>query len=90
MRTMFTPITIYTQPQCRSCDRVKELLTKEGIEFEAVDITQNSEAYTYVRDVLKVSSVPVIVTDTHEPIKGYQPDKLAELVDYYTASETGL
>ncbi|ASR86160.1 NrdH-like protein [Mycobacterium phage BobSwaget] len=90
MRTLFAPVTVYTQPLCKPCDRVKEKLTAAGIEFEAVDLLQNAEAYTYVKNVLKASSTPVIVTDTHDPIIGYQPDKLAELIDYHTASETGL
>jgi glutaredoxin-like protein NrdH len=88
--THFSPVTLYTQPLCKACDRVKDRLTEAGVAFDAVDITQNADAYTYVRDVLGAGSVPVIVTDTHKPIIGYQPDKLAELIDYYTASETGL
>ncbi|AMW64137.1 glutaredoxin [Mycobacterium phage EvilGenius] len=90
MRTMFAPVTVYTQPLCKPCDRVKEKLTAAGIEFDAVDLSANAEAYTYVRDVLKARSTPVILTDAFDPIIGYQPDKLAELVEYFTASETGL
>lgn len=88
--TMFAPVTVYSKPACRPCDRVKEKLTAAGIEFDDVNILQNDEAKTYVTQVLKAMSVPVIVTDTHEPILGYHPEKLAELIDYHTASETGL
>ncbi|AHJ86422.1 hypothetical protein 40AC_59 [Mycobacterium phage 40AC] len=90
MRTLFAPVTVYTQPLCKPCDRVKEKLTEAGVEFDAVDLMANAEAYTYVRDVLKASSTPVIVTDALDPIIGYQPDKLSELIDYFSASETGL
>ncbi|AXH46797.1 NrdH-like glutaredoxin [Mycobacterium phage Acolyte] len=90
MRTMFAPVTVYSQPLCRPCDRVKEKLKQAGIEFDEVNILQNDEAFTYVKEVLKAKATPVIVTDTHDPIIGYQPDKLAELVEYHTASETGL
>lgn len=88
--TLFAPITVYTQPHCKPCERVKEKLTKAGIQFEAVDLTLNNEAYDYVTKVLKVRSTPVVVSDTHEPIIGYQPEKLQELIDYYTSSETGV
>ncbi|BBC43617.1 glutaredoxin [Mycobacterium phage AN9] len=90
VRTMFAPITVYTQPKCRGCERVKDQLDKAGVDYDVVDLTKYDEAKTYVTHVLKASSVPVIVTDTHEPIIGYQPDKVDELIDYYTASETGL
>ncbi|AFI24966.1 hypothetical protein [Mycobacterium phage SWU1] len=90
MRTLFTPVTVYTRPGCKPCERVKDKLTAAGIDFDAVDVTTNSEAYDYVTKVLNAMSVPVVVTDTHKPILGYQPDQLDELIDYYTASETGL
>lgn len=73
-------VTVFSQPQCRSCDRVKAKLEEAGVEFDTVNILENQEAYTYVRDVLKATSVPVIVSDVLDPILGYQPDKLKELI----------
>ncbi|QBJ04858.1 NrdH-like glutaredoxin [Mycobacterium phage Elephantoon] len=90
MRTMFAPITIYTQPGCRPCHRIMQKLDDKGLDYDVVDLTRNEEAKIYVTSVLKAASVPVIVTDHLEPIIGYQPDKLDELIEYYTASETGL
>ncbi|QFG04634.1 NrdH-like glutaredoxin [Mycobacterium phage Keziacharles14] len=90
MRTMFTPITIYTQPGCRPCHRIMQKLDDNGLDYDVVDLTRNAEAKTYVMDVLKATSVPVIVTDVLDTIIGYQPDKLDELIEYFTASETGL
>ncbi|ARQ94600.1 glutaredoxin [Mycobacterium phage Journey13] len=90
MRTMFAPVTVYTQPGCKPCKTVKQRLTDAGIEFDEVDVTFNAEAYDYLTKVLKARATPVIVTDTHPPIFGDNPEKLQELIDYYTASETGL
>ncbi|QBJ00242.1 NrdH-like glutaredoxin [Mycobacterium phage Pharaoh] len=90
MRTMFTPVTIYTQPGCRPCHRVQEKLEEAGIDYDVVDLTRNEEARTYVTDVLKAASVPVIVTDVRDPIIGYQPDEVKDLITFLTASETGL
>ena len=91
MRTLFAPVTVYTQPNCQPCRLVKKKLEDAGVAFDEVDLTTNSDAHTYITKVLMASAVPVIVTDTHEPIIGLSdPDKLDELIDYYTASETGL
>ncbi|QFG08639.1 NrdH-like glutaredoxin [Mycobacterium phage Vanisoa] len=90
MRTMFAPITIYTQPGCRPCHRIMQKLDDNGLDYDVVDLTRNAEAKTYVTDVLKASSVPIIVTDVLDPIIGYDPTKLDELIEYFTASETGL
>lgn len=88
MSTFFTPVTVYTKPGCRPCHRVQQKLEDAGIDYDVVDITKNSEAYTYVTHTLKAKSVPVVVTDTHEPIIGYQPGELEELIEYLTASDT--
>lgn len=87
---MFEPVTIYTQPGCVPCHQVQERLEKAGIGYDVVNIITNDDARTYVLDVLKVTTVPVIVTDVMEPIIGNQPHKVEELIEYLTSSETGL
>ncbi|QGH79732.1 NrdH-like glutaredoxin [Gordonia phage Anon] len=87
---LFSPVTVYGQPGCRPCERVKTQLAAKGIEFEYVDISTDDEARTYVVDVLKASSTPVIVTEHLDPMIGYDTSKFRQIVDYYTASETGL
>ncbi len=82
-------ITVYTKPYCKPCDRVKKLLDDAGVEYEEVDLTKNSQAYRYVTKCLGAKSTPVVESSTHEPIIGYQPDKLAELIEYLSSSDTG-
>lgn len=84
MRTLFGPVRLYTQPQCRSCDRVKQKLEDAGVEYRTIDISDDGDAYAFVRDVLGAKSVPVLVSDTHDPIFGYDPDKLKALITWYT------
>ncbi len=50
--------------------------------FETVDISlpEFSDAKTYVTEVLGAKSTPVVVSDVFEPIIGYQPDKIKQLV----------
>ncbi|AXH48829.1 NrdH-like glutaredoxin [Mycobacterium phage Steamy] len=90
MRTMFAPVTVYTQPGCRSCVRVIEKLQAKDIEVDVVNLNTSPEAKLYVTEVLNATTVPIIASDVMDPIVGYQPDQIADLIDYLTASETGV
>ena len=81
-------ITVYTQSACQPCRLVKKRLSDAGIEFREFNILEDQRAYEYVRDVLKAGSVPVIVTETHDPIIGFRPDQLAELIHDYVYEES--
>jgi len=54
-------VKIYTTPACHYCQQAKAFLTEKGIEFEAVDVTQDKDA---LQEMKKISggarSVPVI------------------------------
>lgn len=82
---MFAPVTVYGQPNCPSCVRVVQKLENAGVEFDYVDISKHQfhEARVYVTEVLGAKSVPVVVDDYHEPILGYQPDLLGELIAFH-------
>ena len=81
-------ITVYTQSACQPCRLVKKRLADAGIDFVEYNILEDQRAYEYVRDVLKAGSVPVIVTETHDPIIGFRPDQLAELIHDYVYEES--
>ena len=55
-------ITIYTKPDCVQCDQTKKYFDRNEIAYETIDITQNPEAYEYVKS-LGFSSAPVVVAD---------------------------
>ena len=76
-------ITVYTMSGCQPCRLVKKRLNDAGIEFTEHNIMEDMRAYEYVRDVLKANSAPVIVSETHDPIIGFRPDQLAELIHDY-------
>lgn len=90
MRTLFAPVTIYTQPGCTACHRVQEQFEAAGINYDVVDLTRNGQARTYVVDVLNARSVPVIASDVMDPIIGSDPEEIQDLIAALTASETGL
>lgn len=72
-------VLVYSQPKCRGCARVKKMLNDAGVEFEEVDILKNRLAYEHIK-YLGATSVPVIEADGFEPIVGYDPTKLKELI----------
>ena len=74
-------LTLYTQPACRSCDRVKAKLHEAGVRFTIVDISEDQDAWAYLVNNLEAKSTPVIETLDGEVILGYQPDKLKTLIE---------
>lgn len=76
----YPPVTVYSKPGCLPCKRVLAKLDGAEVPYDLVDLTMNDDAYTYVTSVLRASSVPVVVSDVSEPIIGYQPDQLRELI----------
>lgn len=75
--------TVYTQPLCRPCERVKNKLREAGIEFEEVDILTDEKAYSFVKYTLGAKSTPVITGPEGITIIGYQPDQLKGLIDAF-------
>lgn len=86
---MASQVTVYTKPGCRPCKRIIETLQQFGVEMEIVDLEdpQFSDAKTYVTEVLGARSTPVVVSDSHPPIIGYQPEKIKQLVSDLTQNE---
>lgn len=84
-------VTLYTSTVCQLCDRTKLRLWDAEIDFDIVnlDLPGFEEARTYVTQVLGAKSVPVVVSDVHPPIIGYQPDKLKRLIAALTDNGGG-
>lgn len=72
-------ITVYTKPSCVQCDATKRHLTKLGLEFETIDITQDQEAYDKIIG-LGFQAAPVVITED-DSWAGYKPDKLDGLAN---------
>ena len=71
-------ITVYSKPACVQCEQTKKLLTKNGLEFKTIDITQDEEAYNKVVE-MGFMSVPVVIAG-EDSWAGFQPDKINGLV----------
>ena len=72
-------ITVYTKPSCVQCDQTKKLLTKNGLEFETIDITQDEAAYEKIIG-MGFLAAPVVITD-NDSWAGFKPDKINGLVE---------
>jgi glutaredoxin-like protein NrdH len=78
-------VTVYTKPACVQCEQTKRVLTRDGIEFESVDVTVDTAAFDMIVG-LGFMSAPVVVTDNGS-WAGFRPDKLSELVGRIAAEK---
>ena len=69
-------ITLYHTERCRYCRLAAELLAKQGLAYEAVDVTDDDAKRDWLVDRTGQRTVPQIFVDG-EPIGGYR--ELAEL-----------
>ncbi|MCA1021488.1 glutaredoxin family protein [Halobacillus litoralis] len=72
-------IKVYTKNGCPQCDMTKGMLNDEGIEYEVINVEDNVEALSYVKDELGLMSMPVVEKKGEEPFSGFRPDKLLNL-----------
>lgn len=80
-------ITVFSQPGCQPCRLVKKRLNDAGIPFEDVNLAEDEVALDFVTNALEATAVPVIFTDDRDPIFGFRPDQLAELIHDYVYEE---
>lgn len=72
-------ITIYTKNGCVQCKMTKKYLQEHNINFEEKNINTDPNAVDYLKD-LGYRSVPVLFTKDDNPIVGFRPDKLKDLI----------
>lgn len=72
-------ITVYTKNNCPQCNMTKNVLNGKNIEYKLINVEEDAEAMTYVKEVLKFTSMPVVVVEGQEPFAGFRPDKLDEI-----------
>ena len=70
-------ITVFTKPHCPQCDATKRQLTKQGLDFETVDIEQHPEILAQLRAAGFMQAPVVIAPDASWT--GYRPDLIREL-----------
>ena len=70
-------ITVYTKPACVQCNATYKALDKQGVAYDIVDITVDTEARDYVM-ALGYLQAPVVVAG-NEHWSGFRPDRIKAL-----------
>ncbi|WP_145533886.1 redoxin NrdH [Yersinia alsatica] len=71
-------IIIYSKPDCVQCNATYRALDKQGIAYQVIDLTEDSQALNHVKS-LGYQQVPVIFAG-EEHWSGFRPDKISALV----------
>lgn len=73
-------ITVYSKPKCVQCDATKRLMKQEEIPYNEIDVTEDEQALTFVKE-LGYLAVPVVYVNENNHWSSFQPDKIKELND---------
>ncbi|UQN30488.1 glutaredoxin-like protein NrdH [Brachybacterium kimchii] len=76
-------ITVYSKPMCVQCDATKRALTKSGIDFDVVDMTEDAEALAHVKELGYVKAPVVEVGE--DRWSGFRPDKIKAIAQSLTS-----
>ncbi|PTV70234.1 glutaredoxin domain-containing protein [Agrobacterium pusense] len=76
--------TLYTKPGCVQCTALARSMTRAGIDFDIVDISEDREAFDLVVG-MGFRQVPVVVADGIDPFSGFNPAKVEELAQVSAA-----
>ena len=74
--TMFTVI-VYTRPRCVQCDATKRALDRAEIDYQVIDVSNDSAALTTLL-TLGFQQVPVVVAG-EERWSGFRPELISHL-----------
>ena len=70
-------VTVYTKPACVQCNATYKALDKQGIAYQKVDISLDTEARDYVM-ALGYLQAPVVVAG-NDHWSGFRPDRIKAL-----------
>ncbi|MEV6767879.1 glutaredoxin-like protein NrdH [Nocardia sp. NPDC051030] len=70
-------VTVYTKPACVQCNATYKALDKIGVEYDVIDISENSDARDYVMALGYLQAPVVVAGDDHW--SGFRPDRIKAL-----------
>jgi glutaredoxin-like protein NrdH len=70
---------VYSKPACVQCDATKKAMDKLRIDYQIVDISEDSDAREYVM-ALGYLQAPVVVADD-DHWSGFRPDRIRALAN---------
>ncbi len=73
-------VKVYSTPSCPYCETLKQFLKEKGIEFEAVDVSEDKEALDEMVKKTGQMGVPVVDIDG-QTVVGFNKEKIMELLN---------
>ncbi|GAB4097783.1 glutaredoxin-like protein NrdH [Brachybacterium horti] len=70
-------VTVYSKPLCVQCDATKRALTKAGIAYIVVDVTEDAVALAKIKALGYMQAPVVIANEDHW--SGFRPDRIKTL-----------
>lgn len=74
-------ITIYTKQNCQACEATKKAMDRAGLDYEVIDVTDNTARQQTLRET-GFRQMPVVeVTDgeDYRSWEGFRPDLIKQL-----------
>lgn len=76
---MANKVTVYSKPNCMQCNFTKKWLKERNVPYTELNVKEDEDVLSKIKE-MGYQAVPVIVTES-ENWYGFQPDKLAKLVE---------
>lgn len=70
-------VKVFSKPACVQCNATYRKLKERGIEYEVIDVSQDTEALNRIKE-LGYLQAPVVMTDD-DHWSGFRPDKIDAL-----------
>lgn len=70
-------VTVYTKPACVQCNATYRALDRAGIDYNIIDITEDTQARDYVMSLGYLQAPVVVAGEAHW--SGFRPDRIKEL-----------
>lgn len=70
-------VTVFTKYRCPQCEATKRQLTKQGIDFDVVDLADNPSTLGQLQEA-GFKQAPVVITPDAS-WSGYRPDLIKQL-----------
>jgi len=84
MKRMSNVVTLYSKPACPYCDRAKAWLEKNGIQYQSVNIMEDTGAYEFIKSKGHRTVPQIYVGDSllveggYDGLKKSDPEMLKE------------
>lgn len=77
-------IHVYTTPNCFGCKKTKELLDAAGVQYLAIDLSEDKESRDFVVDGLGHKQAPVVVVFDEPDLTGPPEEWTVEVKTHWS------